>query len=129
MRPDTLTYSAEKPMSNVKHTPGPWRVVPATNKGTVLFHTVDPDGNGRWRGSVASVHSAEHIMGISIEERDANARLIAAAPELLAVAKAALAFIDSHVADPDITEEMAANYIALRLLEPHEVVAKAEGRT
>ncbi len=58
----------------------------------------------------------------------ADARLIAAAPELLAVAKAALAFIDSHVADPDITEEMVSKYNALRLLEPHDVFAKAEGR-
>lgn len=58
----------------------------------------------------------------------ANARLIAAAPELLAIAKAALAFIDCHVADPDLTEEMVHKYNLLKVQEPHAVIAKAEGR-
>lgn len=80
-----------KPDTGTAHTPGPWKVVPATNRGRVLFHTVDPADNGKWRGSVASVHSAENIDGISVEERDANALLIAAAP-MMRVAMDVLGF-------------------------------------
>ncbi|HDA7260228.1 TPA: hypothetical protein O5T62_002833, partial [Staphylococcus aureus] len=40
-----------------------------------------------WRGYVASVQSCDHIDGITREEAEANARLIAAAPDLLKAAE------------------------------------------
>lgn len=72
---------------NAKYTPGPWvltgRVHPVGDAGdeTDLYcGSVYPEP---WRGSVCSIQSADHIDGISREEAEANATLIAAAPDLL----------------------------------------------
>lgn len=68
-------------------TPGPWRVVARTNaKGQELTPAIV--GKRSWGGSrewPIAVASA-----ISKNETDANARLIAAAPELLTACEAAL---------------------------------------
>jgi len=67
-------------MSDTKHTPGPWRVEDDVQgcknifAGTDAFATVHAD-----RDSVAYTH------GIDEAEDAANARLIAAAPDLLAM--------------------------------------------
>lgn len=63
------------------HTPGPWAHHPEDNI------IAAPDGRGLIEWQARSVH-------VSIEERDANARLIAAAPELLEALKGALAAWD-----------------------------------
>ena len=68
-----------------EHTPGPWVAIccdvtgerPVGDSG-IRYWYVDPVGE--YRGSVCNVHAAEGIGGITIAERDANARLIAAAP-------------------------------------------------
>jgi hypothetical protein len=38
-------------------------------------------------------------------------------------------FIESHVADPDITEEMSKAWIALEEADPYAALAKAEGKS
>ena len=74
--------------SAAKHTPGPWRVEPATS----WISTVgDPYGRGRMH--VADVRGWGHLTGrgggcamledTALAIQEANARLIAAAPELL----------------------------------------------
>jgi hypothetical protein len=73
-----------------KHTPGPWVATcsdvvgerPIGDSGLRFWNVEESDGP-KYRGNVASVFSAEHIGGITIAERNANARLIAAAPDLL----------------------------------------------
>ena len=47
--------------------------------------------------------------------------------ELLAALKAAMRFIDAHVADPDITNEMCQAWESLQRLNPRAAIAKAEG--
>ena len=59
------------------HTPGPWRVTQERN-ATVPGHTNIGAGD---YGSIASTSYRRP----SLEENEANARLIAAAPELLAL--------------------------------------------
>ena len=67
-----------------KHTPAPW----------LLEQQLGTDGidcgwsaleaySKPYRGEICHITDAEHIDGITKAERDANARLIAAAPELL----------------------------------------------
>ena len=57
-----------------------------------------------------------------------EARLIAAAPELLAALKAAMDFIDDvSVADQDITDETRRAWDALQKVNPRAAIAKAEG--
>lgn len=75
-------------MAQEQHTPGPWEARGAMQHGEVLFWDIEPKSTGKYRGSVATVHQAEHIEGITADERDANAKLIAAAPDMLAALKA-----------------------------------------
>ena len=58
-----------------QHTPGPWTLVPKdTPKGTLMVDSVS--------GLVAVMESSK-TRGVKYENAEANARLIAAAPELL----------------------------------------------
>lgn len=55
------------------------------------------------------------------------ANLLASAPDLLEALEAAMAFIDCHAADPDLTAEMCEKYAALRAANPEAAIAKARG--
>ncbi|MEN6665525.1 MAG: hypothetical protein ABFD85_16170 [Phycisphaerae bacterium] len=69
------------------HTPGPW-----VYKGFV----VDSDFSG-WRVYLPTKYRRViDVEGTSAAEADANARLIAAAPDLLAALKAVVAFTGAH---------------------------------
>jgi hypothetical protein len=61
-----------------KHTSGPWAIKTPTDFIGPFTHIVDRTG---W--VVANVNSTDNNMAMRLE-REANARLIAAAPELLA---------------------------------------------
>ena len=62
-----------------KHTPGPWTVNPHFNHGAEVRSLASV----AWC-SVASTHGASGSQVIDVAEARANARLIAAAPDLLA---------------------------------------------
>ena len=68
-------------------------------------------------GSICAIQSCDHIHGISYGEAQANARLIAAAPDLLAALKAMMV-TESELRDVNCT--VMQNAIA--------ALAKAEGR-
>jgi hypothetical protein len=70
-----------------RHTPGPWQY-----NGFVT----DSDFSG-WRVYLPTKYRrAITVEGTSAAEADANARLIAAAPDLLAALKAVVAFTGAH---------------------------------
>ena len=73
----------------MKHTPGPWRI------NTRLSRNGAPviSGDGR------DIAKALYHMGSEDPEVDANARLIAAAPELLAALETALAWLNTFDAN------------------------------
>ena len=76
-----------------KHTPGPWHCI-----GGAVYR----DGNaGEPTGPIAFMCRDERatLAGIHPTERDANARLIAAAPDLLAACVALLVEYDSMNAE------------------------------
>lgn len=62
-------------MTHAQHTPGPWRIL----KSNAGMHI-----SGRDPGYIAKVFSGSEITCKFIPEQDANARLIAEAPAMLA---------------------------------------------
>lgn len=73
-------------MSTTKHTKGPWEIQRATNG--IPYRITSPNSDDKKPGSVGKhVTRWGCLMNPSSEEGEANARLIAAAPELLAFAE------------------------------------------
>ena len=105
-----------------KWTPGPWAV--ERNKRT--WGWVDVVGPSL---GVGGPTQATDLTLADEVKRIAEAHLIAAAPDLYAALDAAMAFIESHVADPDITDVMIRNYRTLQDLRPRDALAKARGET
>lgn len=98
-----------------KHTPGPW--------------SLDRDGDIRSSHTAENGYASEYVATMlfnnyrdeRIEERLPNARLIAAAPDLLAACEAVLSAIDIY---PERQHPMTASEIVLRA-----AVVKAKGTT
>lgn len=94
-----------------QHTEGPWHVFPRLKEGT--------DNDGR-----IHVGPGSHSIAVLLEDEnpEANARLIAAAPDLLRLMKrvrdhlAPLAVSHSHIIPAELIEEL------------NDALAKAEGR-
>lgn len=102
-------------MSEAKHTPGPWRVFIAKGGhaiigiGELTGEGVADCGFGVWRGGS--------------EEAMANARLIAAAPELLEAAQTVLAGLLVRIDAAPSSSKPVFNGIA----ELHDAINKAAG--
>ena len=90
------------------HTPGPWESIGAR---------ICTEGNDRERRVIARMEPFDLN---KMAERDANARLIAAAPDLLDACKAILTLLEQGQADT-LTLEHDGAYL-------RESIAKAEGR-
>ena len=90
-------------MSESKHTPGPWSLETVkTSMG--ICHKVGPFPWKNGQQNHACIYADFPSKGPIEEELLANARLIAAAPELLAAAQAAIAYdreIQACANDPD----------------------------
>ena len=98
------------------HTPGPWTIGPAN----IVKAVTEIPGIGRQTQWIADVIDCRPMV---VGEREANARLIAAAPKLLAALKAYL----------DQTADVAVSPVWPELRELREnmrkAVNEAEGRT
>lgn len=113
------------------HTPGPWRLE-SESRGTLGSDTIITDAEGGW-----SIAECELV---SIDgEAEANARLIATAPELLAVVKALhdklLEFgSDGHATRCILFEDPGAHspYLAApcdcHIQKAYDALAKARGK-
>lgn len=69
-----------------KHTPGPWKVIKSEMHGEPMLYVGTPQSTTDFTLGGLEKHAA-YILGGCPSETEANARLIAAAPELLAAAK------------------------------------------
>ena len=97
------------------HTPGPWSSGYSEGRGTLCVRAADT-----W---ICGELLAENGTAISQQEAEANARLIAAAPELLEAVKKLLAVCENYAFDKfdrpvGVTEQEFAR----------TAIARAEGR-
>ncbi len=110
------------------HTPGPWRV--GTYGTTVMTGRPLVQANDTICSLYTPIHSGVGLLvlqpDVRIEQFDANARLIAAAPDLLQAAKCALADLEGLIADADI-DPTGDEPAALTIRELKAAIAKAEG--
>lgn len=97
-----------------RHTPGPWEAV----CGRTMWTIRGPGFTGPAAGNTNYSRAA-----IPPEQREANARLIAAAPELLAACKLALTILDRTARQDVITGAEGNISATLRA-----AIAKAESR-
>ncbi len=102
-----------------KHTPGPWKV--GQYLGSLSSFHVHMDVGDKGRGA----DIVEAVCGLDTAQRLANARLIAAAPDLLEAAKLGLRAAEGWVKDQlEGTSMFAA---AMQELDPiRAAIAKAE---
>ena len=100
-----------------KHTASPWIISDRANtqneqsKYYTLFNCdVMPVAKSDYDyvGSICAIQSCDHIHGISYGEAQANARLIAAAPDLLRACVAALTIVAREQPDGSIMADLLA---------------------
>jgi hypothetical protein len=101
-------------MSEAKHTPGPWEA-----SGDEVIGAID------WTYHVASAWSNHQI---EPDEAAANAKLIAAAPDLLAACEACIAADELANADGTLGDDMVAAYDAA-IASAKASIAKAKGQS
>jgi hypothetical protein len=99
---DELTENAEP----VGYTKGPWisrgevRSVGDQNNSSMLWCGAVTPAGSKWRGDVAHIQSCDHVPGfITREEAAANARLIAAAPDMLEALRRIANAVEINAAD------------------------------
>jgi hypothetical protein len=100
-------------MSETKHTPGPWRAEESAHQQEF----------SHWIGTTSlkvmpRQSTIAAVLNAGSEESAANARLIAAAPELLAGCRALLAIYDEHLGGSGLQG----------VRDARAAIAKAEGR-
>lgn len=102
-----------------KHTPGPWLHSGETGDGKIQFVESDQEKDN-WNCLRAEIESDD----CNYEMAVANARLIAAAPELLAACKA---WDEGFVEGEQFTPEQFRVWVNERRRMAREAIAKAEG--
>lgn len=118
-------------MSETKHTPGPWRLGDgaAVSELTIVSDAVGAGYFGAIGGATQRDPHPVHGGGISQETAEANARLMIAAPELLAEARVLRCLATSPrfqaMTVSEAFEELAENGAGH---DNGAAIAKAEGR-
>jgi hypothetical protein len=110
--------NALQELNQAMHTPGLWAAVPCNDTSLTRFEITDSQGQ-----ALADVWGELPHAPIAAEEAQANAALMAAAPELLAFAKKV-----SHICNGD---EIGNPVMLLQAFgeEARAAIAKAEGRS
>ena len=104
--------------TNAKHTPGPWE----NHKWNCEEHQISAKG-----GTIALVSHSHSL--VSEAEADANARLMASAPDLLSALKSAVSYLEANRPKGNIREIFhQLNEYENGVLKPaRAAIAQAEG--
>lgn len=113
------------------HTPGPWINKHWTNNGTIEIAAVAYRGPNRMV-NIGAVSVFDELVGWkctaeTVAETEGNARLIAAAPDLLVACQAALAWCEMSVKTRggDILPDLAANNLREAAIPLRAAIVKA----
>ena len=112
-----------------KHTPGPWDVIPQNGAGPMIAHCYDTGNDINPTGLRLVCHVLERKASQEVDR--ANARLIAAAPELLEALKGLLAVFapgGNIAASEGSADRAVAEADAEAVAAANAAIAKAEGR-
>ena len=101
-----------------KWTPGPWNIGSSDLPASRL--SIHCKGHKDSCHSTVALMVSRGVIGISHDEEFANARLIAAAPELLEALKALADYVQR-------THETPNNYVSSVVLGARAAIARAEG--
>ena len=94
-------------MQTNKHTSGPWFRTVSQHNGETVYDICTAADNGEPKEMIARVNHCVITPGLAIsDEVRANARLIAAAPDLLAAAIAALTIVNREQPDGSISADL-----------------------
>ena len=119
-----------------KHTPGPWRLtesgdaIVSADGGTLIVET----GQAYWKNlEAAAAGASSDIAKRHLPQVRANARLIAAAPELLEALKACEKELDTWhnwqlASNPNYPKSDGAHVVREVLCASRAAIAKAEGK-
>ena len=109
---------AERHPTNAKHTPGPWE----NHKWNCEEHQISAKG-----GTIALVSHSHSL--VSEAEADANARLMASAPDLLSALKSAVSYLEANRPKGNIREIFhQLNEYENGVMKPaRAAIAQAEG--
>lgn len=125
MNANTNTES-KKPETRAKHTEGPWKIHRPEDCGCGTFGIVGTSDPEMMLDFVAKIEGQPDA-----ETAEANARLIAAAPDLLAALEKALAYLIAHPPKGNIRDRAhfsALNEHANDVVKPiHDALTKATG--
>lgn len=103
-----------------EHTSGPWVAEPADMFGDHNIVLAEGDDRRAIAAVVSNMRPEREVA--------ANARLIAAAPDLLAVAKEMVASEWSYMSDADLSEELSlGNEMVRNTIAARAAIAKATG--
>ena len=105
-------------MNENKHTKGPWFVDGGLES---VFTEVEGEGG------LTTICDLPEWLGEYQQEREANAHLIAAAPELLSSLEAAMEYIYRTPCDPDINKEQIEAGELLDSFNVEDLINKAKG--
>lgn len=113
-------------MSEGKHTKGPWFYNDG-EKGKYFPHVVLGGDNPK-SGHYITVNTCGGHNGGQMNECQANARLIASAPDLLEACEAALPWIGKMIADGAHMNSVAPNACVGAMQRMDAAIRKAEGK-
>ena len=115
---------------STKHTPGPWEISAKYGRrsdGSIAIMTKTPEGEKipvAYANLTADVPAKVRQEMSCDEESEANARLIAAAPELLYTIRAAKRWLETML---DFPEHRPAAHTMINAIDA--AIAKAEGKS
>lgn len=111
------------------HTPGPWRYDETTLSICRGLVSIEDVGAFQVMPAKDAQHAIAYVPNdLAREEQEANARLIAAAPELLAACREALKWQDEDEFGNAVPDEFCTPAYQAFRAQLRAAIAKAEGR-